>query len=330
MSSNSRKIDYRLRIAKAVERKMFCSAFQRLSVFHPLEDYRYIGFGALYFADFYLLHRQLGIKKMLSIEKSRSNATKARYNFNKPFDCIDVEFDTSNVILPQLDWNKEPVIVWLDYTCVLNEDVISDINTVLKNALPGSFLIISVNANSQNFTTESETKKTKLDKLKEEIGKAKIPREIRLNQINNRSLPTVYTKILNQEVEAVMLERNYGEKQELNFHQLFNLKYIDKIPMYTFGGLIIESGEQEELFKKARFEDLSFIRTEEEPFEIEIPKLTFREIKFLESLLPNSIDEYGQIMHMDSEIGPQIPQKEVRQFAKIYQYFPTFAETSLG
>jgi len=310
---------------------MFCSAFQRLSVFHPLEDYRYIGFGALYFADFYLLHRQLGIKKMLSIEKDQSKATKARYNFNKPFDCIDVKFDQSNVILPQLkDWEEEPVIVWLDYTCVLNEDVISDVNTVLKNALPGSFLIISVNADSDNFTPAPETKKTKLDILKEEIGKAKVPREIKLNQITNKSLPIVYTKILNQEIESVMLDRNYGEKQELKFHQLFNLKYADKGPMYTFGGLITDSGEQEELFKKARFEDLSFIRKEDTPFEIEIPNLTFKEIKFLESLLPNSIDEDGQIMDINSKIDPQIPQKEVRQFAKIYQYFPTFAETSLG
>jgi len=174
MSKNSRQINYTLRIAKAVERKMFCSTFQKLSVFHPLEDYKYIGFGALYFADFYMIHRQLGIKKMLSIEKSYEKRTQTRYKFNKPFKCIDIEFKTSSVILPQLKW-EEPSIIWLDYTSVLNSDVLSDIDTVLRNAIAGSFFVISVNADAAEFETED---KSRLEQLQKVIGKSNLPREI--------------------------------------------------------------------------------------------------------------------------------------------------------
>jgi len=330
MSKNSRQINYTLRIAKAVERKMFCSTFQKLSVFHPLEDYRYIGFGALYFADFYLIHRQLGIKKMVSIEKSADKKTQTRYNFNKPFKCIDIEFNSSSVILPQLKW-KEPCIIWLDYTSFLSNDVLSDLNTVIRKAVPGSFVVISVSADSQDFEPQSE-KKSRLDRLKEIVGKKRVPREIKNSEVSNLDLPKVYTKILKKEIETILFERNSGtSKYETEFEQLFNFKYKDGKPMYSFGGLILGS-DQKDLVDKVKFDELHFIRRDEEVFEIEVPNLTFKEIKFLEALLPGGIEEDGKIKDIKSlkQHDPNIPEKDVKKFANIYQYFPTFAETNLG
>jgi len=330
MSKNSRQINYTLRIAKAVERKMFCSTFQKLSIFYPLEDYKYIGFGALYFADFYLIHRQLGIKKMMSIEKSQDKKTRIRYNFNKPFNCIDIKFNTSSVILPQLKW-EEPCIIWLDYTSALNNDVLSDLNTVIRNAVSGSFVVISVCSDSQDFEPQSD-KKSRLDKLKEAVGRKRVPREIKNNEISNLGLPKVYTKILKKEIETILLERNSGtSKHEIVFEQLFNLKYKDGKPMYSFGGLLYKS-TQKDIVDKVKFDELHFIRRDEEVFEIEVPNLTFKEVKFLEALLPDGIDDAGKIKDIEylNQSNPNIPEKDIKKFANIYQYFPTFAETNLG
>ncbi len=63
-----RKINYRVRPAKSIQRKMLCDALLRLSFFEPVENYRYVGFGSTTFTDFILFHKILGIKDMISIE----------------------------------------------------------------------------------------------------------------------------------------------------------------------------------------------------------------------------------------------------------------------
>jgi hypothetical protein len=54
MSSSYRKINYTLRPAKNIERKMLCEAFHKLHPFGKVQNYRYIGFGSTYFSDFIL------------------------------------------------------------------------------------------------------------------------------------------------------------------------------------------------------------------------------------------------------------------------------------
>ncbi len=61
MKPSYEKIHYGLRPAKNIERKMMCECFWRLSAFHPVHNYRYIGFGSVYFSDFLLFHKVLGI-----------------------------------------------------------------------------------------------------------------------------------------------------------------------------------------------------------------------------------------------------------------------------
>ncbi len=48
------KINYNLRPNKCIERKMMCDALGRLSFIEHLDNYRYIGLGSPYFADFIL------------------------------------------------------------------------------------------------------------------------------------------------------------------------------------------------------------------------------------------------------------------------------------
>jgi hypothetical protein len=68
MANSFRKIDYRLRPAKAVERRMMAESFLRLRPFGSVETYRYVGMGSVYFADFSLFHAVCGFETMVSIE----------------------------------------------------------------------------------------------------------------------------------------------------------------------------------------------------------------------------------------------------------------------
>src|SRR3954447_2820600 len=118
------KIDYSLRPAKSTERWMLLEALGRLSVFTPLIQYQYVGFGSPFFVDFRLFHRRLAITKMISIEKETDR--EPRFELNKPFDCIQMLWGDSSEQLREIDWNA-PSIVWLDYDYVLNSAVLGDL-----------------------------------------------------------------------------------------------------------------------------------------------------------------------------------------------------------
>src|SRR5437879_5407175 len=108
MPPSYEKINYGLRPAKSVERKMLRDAFKKLSEFGTLESYRYVGFGSTYFSDFFLFHKSLGITNMTSIEKDVAN--RDRFLFNIPYNCIGIEFGESGNVLPSLPWNTRTIL----------------------------------------------------------------------------------------------------------------------------------------------------------------------------------------------------------------------------
>ena len=66
--------------------------------------------------------------------------------------------------------------------------------------------------------------------------------------------------------------------------------------MLTLGGIIF-SPNQQELINTMNFDDLDFVPEEDEPFNIEIPLLTFKEINALDALLPEHIKfKTGKVM----------------------------------
>jgi hypothetical protein len=92
---NDEMMNYLFRPAKNIERKMLCEALSRLSVIADVKHYQYVGFGSVYFADFTLFHKQLGIQKLISIESEEEMETRVR--FNQPYSCIEVMVGFSNV-----------------------------------------------------------------------------------------------------------------------------------------------------------------------------------------------------------------------------------------
>src|SRR6266581_5372051 len=112
-----RIVNFSLRPAKSVERKMLAEAFRLLSRFGSINAYRYIGLGSNFFSDFILFHKSLGITNMTSIEQDRPFAK--RFAFNRPFLCVDIKIGESGEILPTLNWSMR-TILWLDYDLPLD------------------------------------------------------------------------------------------------------------------------------------------------------------------------------------------------------------------
>jgi hypothetical protein len=137
MPGSYESINYALRPAKNIERRMLCEAFRRLIEFGRLESYRYVGFGSTYFSDFSLFHKSLRIMNNVSIERDIGN--KERFEFNRPYKCINLEFGHSNAILPSLTWDMR-TIAWLDYDYNLDQGVLTDVKFVCASAPSGSII----------------------------------------------------------------------------------------------------------------------------------------------------------------------------------------------
>ena len=328
------KINYSLRPAKSAERKMLCEGMRRLSCFNTIEKYRYIGFGSTYFSDFSLIHRSLGINNLISIE--RNDQDRSRFEFNKPYKCIELRFGLSNEILPMLEWDT-PTILWLDYDGKLNSNMLQDVGLFCAKAVAGSMIIISVNAHPdddanghpKNGRTLNEYR---LKLLKEMVGNERIPPSTQGKDLTFKGKAGVLRKIICNEIMDTLSKRNggYSEEQQISYHQVFNFTYQDGAKMLTVGG-VLYAANQAPIFEQCGFDNLNFYRSSADEFNIGIPKLTFREIRFLDKKLPPRNQDGAQTALSVEDLGELavIPKEDIQEYMKIYRYFPNFAEADI-
>src|SRR5215831_9133797 len=97
-------ISYEVRPSKAVTRLIFVDLLRRLTPIGKPEDYQYVGFGALEFIDFDLVHRVVGVNDMVSIEADSNSI--ARYEWNRPFNSITLMPGRASTVLPTIDWRR--------------------------------------------------------------------------------------------------------------------------------------------------------------------------------------------------------------------------------
>jgi hypothetical protein len=306
------QIDYNLRPAKHIERVMLSQAMRRLGPFGAVESYRYIGFGALYYRDFRLFHRDLGITDMVSLEKDTTN--KGRYEFNAPFSCVSTLFGLSIELLPTLAWDAR-TILWLDYTGKLERDMLADVGFFTSNCVPGSVLIVTVNVQADRLTDGP------LRRLTERVAEENVPTDLIDQELTGRGLSAASRRILNNKVQETLAARN-GPRAvgaRMRFRQLFNFEYADESRMLTFGGVFFEEG-QTAIAASCNFDLLPFIRNGADPYRIEVPKLTFKEIHYLQSQLPGN----GRPIERNG-----VPAEEVDRFRQVYRYFPVFTPTEI-
>ena len=270
MPASYRLIDYRLRPSKHAERLMLCDAFRHLR-FHIIEDYQYVGLGSIYFSDFRLFHRNLGISRMTSIEEQIND--EGRFEWNKPYSGIDILFGRTEERLSEIDF-EWPTIIWLDYDGPLVDSVINDIRTVAHSASHGSVLVVSVNAQPR---APDDTGADMLEQVRTEVGSGRIPTDTDLDALRGWGLANFYRGVGDNEIHDALAAANgvRRTRTRLIYEQLFNFQYKDSTRMVTFGGVFFEEHKTNELHACA-FDRLMFVRHGSDPFRIRTPHLTLR------------------------------------------------------
>ena len=311
MSSDAsyKKIDYSLRPAKAIERKMMVELLRRLDRSSSLPHYRYIGFGSPYFADFALLHRALGIREMVSIEHEVDD--EARFRFNAPFASIDLKFGESGDVLNELSWTHRS-IVWLDYDGRLDTAKLEDLDFLMRNVPSGSAVVMSVNAHAHPDIDK------RIERAKKDLESA-MPRTFSNESLGGWGTADMYRQVVNEQIKVSLGERNAGQPASAQFayRQLFNFQYSDGARMLTIGGLVHDAGQHSH-FNGCGFDEFDFFRDGDEAYTIEVPKLTLKEMRHLDAQLPS--ENYADL----DEVG--IPIADAQTYGEVYRYFPKFVD----
>ena len=311
------KIDYALRPAKNVERKMMCEALSRLARVAPLVSYRYIGFGSIGFYDFALFHQRLGITDMFSIEGCKD--AKQRVEFNKPYSCIDLHWGMSHEVFPTLKWTKR-VIVWIDYDGPLTAACLNDVATIVTRARSGSVFVVTVRADPKDVDEgQDRVAEKRLEQLRSRVGKKAVPSTIAGRDLAKWGLAKVCRQIIDNRINETLFNRNGAAQpaNKLRYTQLFNFHYADGAKMLTVGGLLANPRDDARVGLQ-HFKDLMFIRNSDDPYLIETPILTRREIRHLNESLPKAAPAVA--------MPRWLPSDERKKYGRVYRYFPAFSE----
>lgn len=319
MAGSYKSIDYRVRPAKSIERKMLADSFRRLVNFRDPADYIYIGMGSLYFSDFSLFHRSIGFKSMVSIEDCTDPTVQRRFQLNLPFGHIHLEFGRAGAVLQRRDsWKSNPAVIWLDYDGQLSIEVIRDAEYVAANCASGTMLIVSVNADRLALMDSvgedgDEIEQSSLNPLQimsRNIGQDRVPLDVSSKDLSGWGVAKVYRRVVDAAIRRGLNLRPDGRSK---YEQLFNFNYSDGAKMLTVGGVIFAEEDQES-FEKSKFERMEFVRGSDDVFKIDPPKLTYSEMRAINSRVADL----------------PVPPSDVVKYQQTYRYFPHFIEAEVG
>ncbi len=290
---------------------MLVDAIRRMDRVRDLASYQYVGFGSPYFADFSLFHRTLGISRMICIEREQKDAD--RFNFNVPFGAVELRFGEASDVLPQLDW-EQPSIVWLDYDGRLDESKLSDIGGLIQGLPSGSLFLAS-------FSVEPPELADRKRILLRDLGSA-LPLRYTDELLGGWGTADACWTAVSERIRSDLALRNLSAPagEDVAFEQTLHFRYSDGSKMMTVGGLLVDTPDAER-FRACSLDELEFTRRDSLAFEITVPRLTLKEMRHLEGLLPAA----STLAVGDTGIPP----REAEAFRTLYRYFPKYVDVEI-
>lgn len=316
MTGSWQRINYGLRPAKNVERKLMAEGLGRLDRLRPLQEFRYIGMGSLYFTDFALFHRRLGVVDMHSIEAGAETdiQLQLRFEANRPF-FTTLHFEHTSVALPRLLRPGEPpAIVWLDYDNPIDSQILNDLALVLSSAAAPTVLAVSVNVEPGGAAGRRE-------RLIQAVGEDLVPPDVLKDvDLSQDKMRRVTHKILSSRAAVAVRDRNRaaGRNEQLGLRQIFHFAYQDGARMLTTAWVMYPNVLRGRL-DGCGLHSLTYYRDATNPFRIVVPLLTTREAFALDAQLPAN----------DPPRLPGVSEVDCSSYAQLYRYLPSYVDADL-
>jgi len=309
------RINYSLRANKHVERRLMFEAFQTMEPEFGISAYRYIGLGSMWFADFTLAHKVLGITDLSSIEAEKLDADRAR--FNRPFDPVVVVDGETTLVLPDMQLDQKRAIVWLDYDGVIASSTLSDIAELSAKLSSGSIALVTLN--SQVPRGSQEAKEAVIRPILGTLIPQTLPSTF-FDQTPEAYPASLATALFDQFATSLI----DAGRTDVTFVPMFNFFYADSAPMITVGGMIADETDQQRFkawYDRTKLEAVSG----RSQYLIRVPHLTPREKLAIDQMMPclpeNISDELAKR-------GLPFDATAVRDYSRFYPYYPLYAEFS--
>lgn len=306
------RVHYEFRPAKQVERRMLLDSFQKLmTVGFSIADYQYTGLGSIYFVDFIMFHRYLGVRNLLSIEHSRR--IEKRVKFNKPFKLVRVEIGDIADYIPRLSHDLQHIL-WMDYDHVLTEDMVNAVYMSSSQLSPGSLLLVTVDVEPPGSPEDGQEEWK--NHFVQEAGDYLWPKP------NAKDFPRSKLPFINAQILDKVIKHGLAGRKNVSFFPLFNFLYADGHHMLSLGGMIGREDDERKLRSLNRSE-LPFLRDNllADPYQIRVPLVTRKERLYLDSSMPCKSGWKPKDFELKDE--------EVTEYRKIYKYYPAYAEMFL-
>ncbi|MBS4017596.1 MAG: hypothetical protein KGZ68_05105 [Dechloromonas sp.] len=307
-------INYSLRPSKSIQRQIVFSGLRLLQRTLGLSNQVYVGFGSIWFTDFVMAHKLLGIDDMVSLEADDIGYKRAV--FNSPYATIKVAHGYSYTELPKLyvdaTLNGRPWVVWLDYDYELNESLRDDIRSVIENAPANSIFLVTFNGIDRRYGDGS----ARPERIRELLGSV-VPDSLTKAQCKTPLLQASLADLTLDYMKSVAADR----ARPGGFVSGFRVLYRDGPHMITVGGVLPD---------KEHLSAAEEVLAAGEPYwpcfpatPIEAPHLTIREAALLQSQLPCSAPLTRAIV---KTLGFDLEDSQIDAFARYYREYPAYAQ----
>jgi len=317
ISKSALEVQFDLRPAKQVERRMLLDTFQRLAqAGFSIRDYRYTGFGSLYFVDFIIFHKLLGIDLMTSMEHDPS--LEKRVRFNCPFSSVEIVMEKATDVIPTLS-REEQHILWLDYDEPVTSVMVNDVYLAGSQLSSGSILIVTVDVEppvkEADLPQGVDLPHACMDYYKNEVGSY-----LGLVNISDFAVGNLY-QVSRRAIMNALREGMIG-RSGIDYFPLFYFLYADGHRMMTIGGMIGSRADKRKI-NALNLDGALYLRMkdDDDPYEIKVPVFTRKERHLLDSAMPCPDGwQPGEFI-----ISPE----NIETYREIYRFLPSYVEILL-
>ena len=312
-------INYSLRPAKSIQQQLAFEGVRLLDKEIDLERAMYVGLSSVWFTDFAMVHRMLGIEDMVSIEKDEIAAARAR--FNKPFRTVTVKEGMAGEVLDAMyddeSVNGRPWIVWLDYDASLNADILDDLKALIEKAPGDTILLATFNGHETNYGRLANAgQQERRSYLSELFGDA-FDETVSQQALKGSRLTDLLCSLTLDKLQdyATVVGRSGG------FVPAFQMIYADGAPMITVGGVLPTLGDRRRVAGIVAREDWPCLLKGS----IQAPPLTMLEALTLQAQHPRPVPLTRDEVR---DLGFDLRDDQLETFARYYRQYPTYVKAS--
>ena len=317
-------VPYHLRVNKAVDRHVFLDLLVRIHGAFSLAKHAYIGFGGPFLEDFRLVHNQLGLKDLVSLEIDTN--VMDRQAFNLPFSRIRRLLQSSGDFIANYNPRKN-AILWFDYAAAKETRVqVEEMQLLLPKLLPGDVYKITINANPNALNPPGLEGRAQLEAriatLRTRLGDF-LPTTITEDSVSGaRSYAkTLLSALLRAARESVQ------SLTEMRYLPVTAFRYADgPHQMLTATWCVLPAASSKKFIERAGFTRWDLFLRDEQPVPIDVPALSVKERLFVDARLPSQqARRISRALRFYCGKDEEEAVEKLESYARFYRHLPYFS-----